>query len=121
MGEKNSMPTIEISEETLEKIKDQLGDDFQVEEINHYEDLVGKKVFLRTVTYHLVGEVVKIVGDLIFLKKATWVADSKRFSDAIANGFNNEAELEYIGDWFVNLKAVTDGGFWKHKLTNKTQ
>lgn len=121
MGEKNSMPTIEISEETLEKIKEQLGDNFQVEEVNSYNDLVGKKVFLRTVTYHLVGEVVKIVGDLMFLKKATWVADSRRFSEAVKNGFSNEAELEYVGDWFVNIKAITDGGIWKHKLTEKSQ
>jgi len=113
--------TIEVSDETFELIKEQLGDDFNAVEINTYEDLIGKKVFLRTVTYHLLGEVTKIIGDLIFLKNTTWVADSGKFSDAIKNGFSTAAELEYIGDWFVNSKSLTDGGFWKHKLPTKTQ
>lgn len=115
------MPTIEISEETLEKIKEQLGENFEPVEINSLDELIGKKIFVRTVTYHLLGEVKKRVGDLLFLKNATWVADSKRFNEAIKNGFNSEAELEYVGDWFVNIKAIVDGGFWKHSLPTKSQ
>jgi len=67
--------TIEISEETWEKIKDQVSED-EVVEIDTLEDFIGKKFFIRTVTYHLVGEVVKIVGRFFQLKNASWVADS---------------------------------------------
>ena len=104
--------TIEISEETFEKIKDQIGeDDF---EINSYEDFIGKKIFVRTVTYHLVGEVTKIVGKLIFLKKASWIADSGRFMQFVLDG--TIKEHEFVGDWFFNLDTVVDGCEWKHKL-----
>ena len=111
--------TLEVSDEIYEKIKDQLGED--TVEINAISDMVGKKVFLRTVTYHLLGEVKKVVGELIFLKNASWIADSKRFGEAIKNGFTPEAEIEYLGEWFVNKASLTDGGFWKHSLPTKSQ
>lgn len=104
--------TIEISDETWEKIKDQVGSDFK--EINNYEDLVGDKYFFRTVTYHLVGEVKKIVGRFAYLKNASWVADSGRFMEAIKQGTLNE--VEPVGDAFVNLDSVTDFFPWKHQL-----
>lgn len=96
---------IEISDETFEKLKDQLLADGG-KEINNYEDLVGEKFYFRTVTYHLVGKVKKIVGRFAFLKDASWVADSGRFMQAIKDGTLNE--VEPVGDAFVNLDSVTD-------------
>jgi len=58
--------TITISDDTYESIKDQLGADEQVD-ISDLQDFVGKKIFVRTVTYHLVGKVEKILGNLVFL------------------------------------------------------
>ena len=107
------MKTLEISEETYQKIKNQLAEDEQIE-INSYEDFVGQKVFLRTVTYHIVGKVTKMVGNLMFLKDASWVADSGRFMQAIRDG--SLKEVEPVGDWFVNVGSLVDGGIWKHKL-----
>ena len=112
--------TLTISDETFELIKDQLKDEEKVN-VDEMKDFIGKKVFIRTVTYHLIGKVEKFVGDLMILSKASWVADSGRFNEAIRNGFGSNAEIEYVGDWFVNLKAITDGGFWKHDLPTKTQ
>jgi hypothetical protein len=107
------MPTIEVSDECLTKIKEQIGG-FELKEISNYEDLVGSKFFFRTVTYHLVGEVKKIVGRFAFLKDASWVADSGRFMEAIKNGTLNE--VEPVGDAFVNLDTVVDFFPWKNKL-----
>jgi len=107
------MPTIEISEETFEKIKDQLQED-DYKEINSYKDLVGGKWFFRTVTYHMVGRVEKIVGKFLYLKDAAWVAESARFMDTIFKGEVNE--VEPVGDCYVNIEAVTDFFPWKHKL-----
>lgn len=104
--------TIEISDETWDKIKDQVGQDFK--EISSYEDLVGEKLFFRTVTYHLVGEVKKIVGRFAYLKNASWVADSGRFMGTIKDG--TLSEVEPVGDAFVNLDSVVDFFPWKHKL-----
>ena len=107
------MRTLEISDETYEKIKDQLTEE-EVVEINSYEDMIGKKFFFRTVTYHLVGRVVKQVGDFLMLEDASWVADSGRFTQAIKNG--TLKEVEPVGDLGVNLKATVDFFPWKHSL-----
>ena len=112
--------TLEISDETYEKIKDQLdeGEDFELED---YEDFVGKKLFIRTVTYHLTGEVKEIIGfgtvKFFHLKNASWIADSGRFEQAIKDGELNE--VEPVGEAFVNVNSITDMFPWKHKLPNK--
>lgn len=104
--------TIEVSDETFEKIKDQLSIDDR--EVNNYENLVGGKYFFRTVTYHLTGKVDKIVGKFLVLKDAAWIADSGRFMEAIKNG--TLSEIEPVGDAFLNLDTVVDFFPWKHSL-----
>jgi hypothetical protein len=108
------MPQIEISEETLSKIKEQFAGEFEQVEINNLQDLVGKNLFLRTVTYHLLGKVEKVIGNVLQLSSASWVADSGRFMQFIKDGSIDE--VEPVGDWFVNFQSVVDFGIWKHKL-----
>lgn len=105
--------TIEISDETFEKLKDQL-DVGDYKEISSYEDLVGGKYFFRGVTMYMVGEVKKVVGRFVYLKNASWIADTGRFNEAIKNGTLNE--VEPVGEAFVNLDTVVDFFPWKHKL-----
>lgn len=70
---------------------------------------VGQKLFMRTVTYHITGEVVSIDGDFLTLKDPAWVADSGRFSDAIKSC--KFAEVEPLPDgWRVNYTTITDCG-----------
>lgn len=107
------MKTLQVSDDTYELIKDQLQQEEQID-ISNLQDFVGKKIFVRTVTYHLVGKVEKIVGNLVFLSSASWVADSGRFMNAIKNGELDE--VEPVGDWFFNINTMVDGGFWKHDL-----
>ena len=106
---------IEVDDSTWDKIKKVVNADGG-KEIFNYEDLVGDKYYFRTVTYHLVGEVKKIVGRFAYLKSASWVADSGRFMNAIKDGTLDE--VEPVGDAFVNLDAVTDFFPWKHTLPN---
>ena len=116
------MPQIEVSEETLTKIKEQLGVDIQLTELDSLDDLVGQKILFRTVTYHMVGLVKKRIGNFLILDKATWVADSKRFHNAIMNGFSEDAELEPCGDGVgLNLESVVDFFPWRHELPTKQQ
>lgn len=75
---------------------------------------VGDKLFIRTVTYHIVGEVTSREGDWLALKDAAWVADSGLFSDALAKGTLNE--VEPVGEAFVNLGSATDVFPWSHEL-----
>jgi len=105
--------TIEISDESYEKIKDQLLAD-ELVDISTLDDLVGQKLFIRTVTYHMTGEVVKRMGAFIQLKDAAWIADSGRFNEAIKNGTLNE--VEPVGTAWINLSSVVDFFPWKHKL-----
>lgn len=110
------MKTLQISDETYERIKEQLKSDEKVN-FDSYNDFVGKSFFFRTVTYHIIGKVVKIVGSMLQLEQACWVADSGRFMNAIKDGTLNE--VEPVGDWFVNIEAVVDFGLWIHELPKK--
>ena len=104
---------IEISDETWERVKDQLKEEEKMD-ISEYKDLVGQKIFIRTVTYHLVGKVEKLVGKFFQLKDASWVADSGRFMNAIKEGKLNE--VEPVGTAFVNIESITDFFPWQHSL-----
>ena len=108
------MPKIEVSEETLSKIKDQFAGELEQIDINELQDLKGKKFFFRTVTYHLVGKVEKVIGNIFQLSNASWVADSGRFMNAIKDG--ELSEVEPLGDWFINFNSVVDFGQWHHEL-----
>lgn len=105
--------TIEISDETFEKLKDQLGVG-EFKEINELKDMIGKKFFFRTVTYHLTGKVKKVIGSILELEDAAWIADSGRFSDALKTGKLNE--VEPCGVAFINVSSLTDFFPWKHSL-----
>ncbi len=113
------MPQIEVSEETLALIKEQYPSDIELVNIEELNDLIGKKLFFRTVTYFMVGKVEKIFGDFIELSGASWVADSGKFSTAIEDGELDEVEL--TGQHYVNLKSVVDFFPWNHKLPTKTK
>ena len=105
--------TITISDETYESIKGQLTSEEKID-VSSLEDFVGKKLFIRTVTYHSVGRVVRIMGNLMELENASWVADSGRFMDAIKNGTLNE--VEPVGQQWININSVVDIFPWAHKL-----
>jgi hypothetical protein len=110
------MKTLQVSDETYERIKEQLKSEEKVN-FDSYNDFIGKSFFFRTVTYHIIGKVIKIVGTMLQLEQASWVADSGRFMNAIKEGTLNE--VEPVGDWFVNIGAIVDFGIWDHELPKK--
>jgi hypothetical protein len=110
------MREIQISDETYERIKSQLGED--TIDVDSLADFVGQKLFIRTVTYHMVGKVTKLVGQFFELKDASWVADSGRFMGAIKDGTLDE--VEPVGTAWLNVQSIVDIFPWKHDLP-KTQ
>jgi hypothetical protein len=76
--------------------------------------VIGQSYFIRTVTYHLVGNVTAIKAGFLVLQGSSWIADSGRFMQAIKNGSLNE--VEPVGDAIVNLSAITDAFPWLHNL-----
>jgi hypothetical protein len=107
---------IEISDETFEKIKQQLGED-SFKDITSLQDMVGEKFFFRTVTYHMTGRVKKVIGSILELENAAWIADSGRFMNAIKEGKLNE--VEPVGRAFINIQTVVDFFPWKHTLPER--
>ena len=108
--------TIEVSDETYEKIKQQLGADC-FKDLTSLEDMVGEKYFFRTVTYHMTGRVKKVIGSILELENASWIADSGRFMNAIKEGKLNE--VEPVGRAYINIQTVVDFFPWKHPLPEK--
>lgn len=57
---------------------------------SHWE--IGKPYFIRTVTHHFTGILVKVGTMEIVLKSASWIPDDGRFSDAVRTGMFDEVE-----------------------------
>jgi hypothetical protein len=112
------MRTIQIPDELYETLADQLST-HEVTDVTSWSNLVGRKLFIRTVTYHLVGKVTAVAGNLIELSDASWVADSGRFSVAIKTG--TLSEVEPVGQAWVNANAVTDIFPWVHALPKEAK
>lgn len=53
---------------------------------------IGQGYFIRTVTYHLTGVLVAITDTELVLRDAAWIADSGRFTQAMAGGEFSEVE-----------------------------
>jgi len=108
--------TITISDETYDKIKGDLSTE-ELVDISTLQDFVGKKLFIRTVTYHFVGKVEKVLGNLLELSTASWVADSGRYMQAIKDG--NLHEVEPIGQTWLNTQTFVEITPWNHDLPTK--
>ena len=110
------MRTIEVEDDVYEKIKQQLGCD-SFKDLSTLEDMVGGKYFFRTVTYHMTGRVKKVIGSILELENAAWIADSGRFMQAIKNG--ELKEVEPVGRAYINIQTVVDFFPWRHELPSK--
>jgi hypothetical protein len=86
---------------------------------NNFQFLVGKKVFIRTVSYHYTGKVKSANKDFIVLQDAAWVADSGRFAAALSKGSLSEVE-PYPNECIVMTPSVVDISEWAHDLPRKT-
>lgn len=107
------MKTIElqVSEEALTALREQL---FESPGNTLSDPMVGGKWFIRTVTFHMVGRVVRRAGMFLVLKDASWVADSGRFMQAITKG--TLSEVEPVGDAILSVSAIVDAFPWTHAL-----
>ena len=76
---------------------------------------VGNKVLIRTVTHYHTGRIVRLTPDEVVLVDAAWIADTDRFSVALATGVLAEVE-PFPGPVSVNRGAIVDVCDWDHKL-----
>lgn len=103
----------------VEELEDELGSQEAGESLTSKLPFkVGKKYFIRTVTYFLTGKVKAIKGGFLVLEDAAWIADTGRFSDALKSGEFSEVEpVDVLVN--LNLNSITDGFEWKHNLPRK--
>lgn len=76
---------------------------------------VGDAVFIRTVTYHYTGRISAIYPGEISLAEAAWIADSGRFSVALATGTLSEVE-PYPAGVVISRGSIVDVSPWMHPL-----
>ena len=67
----------------------------------------GDKVLIRTVTYFQAGEFVEMKDGFIHLKNASWIADTGRFTEAVATASFSEVEI-FAKPVLVNISAIID-------------
>ena len=101
-------------------------DDLTIKEVKHLQSLlrgpdiqspyqIGKNYFIRTVTHHYTGKLVKVTPKELVLEDAAWIADDGRFMNALKDGTLNEVE-PYQDDIVIGRGAILDATIWKHKL-----
>ena len=79
------------------------------------QELVGKNVFVRTVTHHHTGRLSAHDSHWLRLDDAAWIADNGRFADALKDGTFREVE-PFPGTCYVNAGSVIDISEWLHEL-----
>ena len=106
-------------------------DSLTIKEIKHIQSLlkgsgealhpykIGKSYFIRTVTHHLTGRLLKVTSKELVLEDAAWIADDGRFHQAIKDGILNEIEPFTDGEVIVGRSALIDCVEWKHELPRK--
>lgn len=81
--------------------------------------LIGKNVFVRTVTNYYTGRLASCEGWL-HLEEAAWIADTGRFADALATGTFSEIE-PFPADCWIGAGSVIDISEWCHELPRRQQ
>lgn len=69
---------------------------------------IGKNYFIRTVTHHLTGKLVKVTQQELVLEGAAWIADDGRLSDALKNETFNEVEMFPDSQLIVGRASLID-------------
>lgn len=83
-------------------------------------DLIGKNVFVRTVTNYYTGKLTANQDGFLTLEDAAWIADTGRFSSALTSGILNEVE-PFPGTAYVAVGSVIDVSEWLHDLPRKVK
>lgn len=83
--------------------------------------VVGKNYFIRTVTHHFVGTLLKVTAAELVLNNCSWIADDGRFSDSVNLGkeFNEIEPYDKDSDVIIGRGALIDAHAYKFDLPTK--
>ena len=106
---------MDIDNLTIKEIK-QIQSLLKNPEITHpYK--IGSHYFIRTVTHHYTGKLIRVTQEELILLDAAWIADDGRFMNALRDGELKEVEPFPEGaEVMVGRGAVVDAVIWDHKL-----
>jgi len=76
---------------------------------------IGESYLFRTVTHIEVGRVKAVDGVFITLEQASWIADTGRYHDCLANGTFSEVE-PYPDVSVINSSSLINYAPWDHSL-----
>jgi hypothetical protein len=81
---------------------------------------LDENYFIRTVTHHYTGKLVRIFKDELVLKNACWIPDDGRFADALKTGNFNEVEPYPVENPIIlGRGAIIDAQIFNHPLPEK--
>jgi hypothetical protein len=85
---------------------------------------IGKNYFIKTVTYHYVGTVVKETSRFVYLENCSLIADSGTFSEAMQHGIISAtgSEIEpYLPETRVDvgIGSISEKLIYIHELPTK--
>jgi hypothetical protein len=86
-------------------------------DINH-PFKIGENYFIRTVTHHYSGKLVKVFSKEIVLIDCAWIADDGRFSDSFEKEYS-EVEPFPEGEVIIGRGSIIDASVIKKALPRK--
>ena len=111
---------IDLNNLTFEELKKKIGEIELKKENLSFEKKgiwkIGEDYVIRTVTMIQVGKLVYLDENELGLENASWVADTGRWMQFLANGSVNEVEPFPLGIVIVGRHSIIDACIWKHKL-----
>ena len=96
------------------KIMSAIGGKKKAPDDSHWK--IGRNYFIRTVTHHYTGKLVKVTAKELVLEQAAWIADDGRFYDALRDAKFNEVEPYYDEQVIIGRGSLIDAVIWKHEL-----
>lgn len=106
--------TMNINEQTVGQVKEIQG--LLGGRTGSHPYKIGKNYFIRTVTHHLTGRLVKVTSNELVLEDAAWIADDGRFHKALKDGELSEVEPFPNGEIIVGRGSLIDCCEWLHAL-----
>lgn len=83
--------------------------------------LIGKDVFIRTVTHHFTGRCTAVDGMFAKLEECAWIADDGRLSESMKDS-SKFCEVEMYSDYrLIGLGAIVDIGPMTSELPRETK
>lgn len=81
---------------------------------SHWE--IGQAYFIRTVTHHYTGRLIKVTAQELVIEDAAWIADDGRFADFLKSGEASEVEPYPDGPVIIGRGSLLDANKWTAKL-----